>query len=238
MKKPFLHTEWRKLIMINYEVDPEVLLAHLPYGTELDSWNGKYYVSIVGFKFLNTKVRGIKFPFHINFEQVNFRFYVKRKINNETRHGVVFIKEIVDKPVVKWMANTLYKENYVRLPMGHHWNKEDDQWNINYRWKFKNKWNNIEVVAKDQLMDSENGSEEKFIAEHYWGYIKIDEKKAYEFRVEHSPWAIYPINHFNIDIDFVPVYGKNFEFLQSQKPSSVFLAEGSEVFLGDRSLMV
>ena len=115
MKSTFLHTEWRKLIMVNYEVNPAVLKPYLPYGTELDSWNGKYYVSVVGFKFLNTKVKGIKFPFHVNFEQVNLRFYVKRTVNGEVKKGVVFIKEIIDKTIVKFMARTLTKKTMFNI---------------------------------------------------------------------------------------------------------------------------
>ena len=121
MKNPFLHTEWRKLIVVNYEVNPVVLQPYLPFGTLLDSWNGKYFVSVVGFKFLNTKVKGIKFPFHSDFEQVNLRFYVKRVINGQVKKGVVFIKEIIDKTIVMVMAKLFYKENYVQYPMKHDW---------------------------------------------------------------------------------------------------------------------
>ena len=51
----FLTAEWRKLVMINYEVNPEILHSYVPKGTELDFFEGKCYVSVVGFMFLNTK---------------------------------------------------------------------------------------------------------------------------------------------------------------------------------------
>ena len=238
MKNPFLHTEWRKLIMVNYEVNPAILKPYLPFGTELDSWNGKYYVSVVGFKFLNTKVMGIKFPFHINFEQVNLRFYVKRKVKNEVRKGVVFIKEIIDKPIVKFVAKMLYKENYVRQPMRHSWQEDDNHLNIKYEWKLKGKWNSITVKTNKILSDTLENSQERFIAEHYWGNIQIRKNKSYEFRVEHPAWKTYSLLDYNIDVDFETVYGKGFGCLQHQKPSSVFLVEGSEVSLGDRKSIV
>ena len=234
MKRPFLHTEWRKLIMVNYEVNPDVLTPYLPHGTELDSWNGKYYVSVVGFKFLNTKVKGNKFPFHINFEQVNLRFYVKRKIGNEIRHGVVFIKEIIDKTIVKFVARKLYKENYVQHPMKHLWQEDSDHFNIKYEWKLNNKWNSILIKTNKGLSHTNHDSVERFIAEHYWGYIQINKNKSYEFKVEHPPWKIYPLINYNVDIDFKSVYGNDFKFLQHQRPNNVFLVEGSEVSLGDR----
>ncbi len=75
---PFLTAEWRHLAMLNYEIDPVILRPFVPSGTELDSWNGKTYVSIVGFLFLKTRVRGLAIPFHQNFEEINLRFYVRR----------------------------------------------------------------------------------------------------------------------------------------------------------------
>ena len=81
--------------MANYLVEPSILEEFLPKGTTLDFWNGECYVSLVAFKFFDTRVLGFKIPFHINFLEVNLRFYVKRETDGETRRGVVFIKEIV-----------------------------------------------------------------------------------------------------------------------------------------------
>jgi uncharacterized protein YqjF (DUF2071 family) len=79
----FLKAEWRKLAMFNYEVDPEILKPYLPKGTELDFYKDKCYVSLVGFMFLKTRVLGVAVPFHRDFEEVNLRFYVRRKVQNE-----------------------------------------------------------------------------------------------------------------------------------------------------------
>ena len=119
----FLNAEWRKLVLVNYCIEASVLKKHVPFGTELDIREGKCYVSLVGFMFVNTKLLGVKVPFHINFEEVNLRFYVKRKAHNEWRRGVVFIKEIVPKPMLTFVANTVYKEHYETLPMKHSWEK-------------------------------------------------------------------------------------------------------------------
>ena len=54
--------KWRKLIMANYEIEPGILKKYIPTGTELDTWSNKYYVSLVGFMFLKTKLRGITIP--------------------------------------------------------------------------------------------------------------------------------------------------------------------------------
>ena len=75
----FLTARWQHLAMLNYEIDPAVLQPFVPVGTELDAWQGRYYVSMVGFMFLETRVLGIPIPFHRNFEEVNLRFYVRHK---------------------------------------------------------------------------------------------------------------------------------------------------------------
>src|SRR6185436_6168258 len=122
MPRPaFLTAEWRKLTMANYAIDSKLLAPLLPYKTELDLWNNTCYVSLVGFMFLNTRLKGIRIPFHSDFEEVNLRFYVRYKdeIKNEWKRGVVFIKEIVPKPALTFVANSIYKEHYQTMPMKH-----------------------------------------------------------------------------------------------------------------------
>src|ERR1700733_4846171 len=109
-KKRFLQAQWTNLLMLNYEVDPEILKPYLPPATELDLWQGKALVSMVGFLFKNTRVFGVKWPLHVNFEEVNLRFYVRHFNGTEWKRGAVFISEIVPKRVISLMANTLYNE--------------------------------------------------------------------------------------------------------------------------------
>ncbi len=93
----------------------------VPSGTVLDFWQGRCYVSLIGFMFENTKVLGLKIPFHINFEEVNLRFYVKYYQDQQWKRGVVFIKEIVPKKALAFVANAVYHENYEAMPMKHSW---------------------------------------------------------------------------------------------------------------------
>ena len=213
--------------MANYAVDQKLLQDYLPNKTEFDLWNGTCYVSLVGFMFLNTAIKGIKIPFHTNFEEVNLRFYVRYNDRGEWKRGVVFIKEIVPKPALTFVANTVYNENYETLPMAHSWEPKDDALNVEYRWK-KKKWNSFKVITSPESSLIESGSEEEFITEHYWGYTKINDKTS-EYGVEHPKWKVYKMKDYSIDVDFADVYGPQFEFLKAEKPLSVFLAEGSEI---------
>ncbi len=225
----FLNAEWRKLAIANYQIQPEVLKDLVPVGTELDLFEGHCYASLVGFMFLNTKLLGFKIPFHINFEEVNLRFYVKRLENGKWKRGVVFVKEIVPKPALTFVANTIYKEHYETLPMKHSWTTENDQLRISYEWRKKGEWQKFEVISDKEERIIEPNSKTEFITEHYWGYAKINAQKTNEYEVTHPKWVHYPVKNYTINVDFKSVYGESFGFLNGIEPSSVMLAEGSEI---------
>ena len=230
VKKTFLKAEWRKLAMANYSIDKKILDKYLPYKTEHDLWNATCYVSLVGFMFLNTRVKGFRIPFHTNFEEVNLRFYVRYNQGGTWKRGVVFIKEIVPKPALTFVANTFYGENYETLPMRHQWETTKDSVRVEYSWKSV-RWNSFQLSAGANASSIRDGSEEEFITEHYWGYTRINDNKTSEYGVEHPRWLVYTTKDYSIDVDFGAIYGNEFDFLKKEKPVSVFLAEGSEIIV-------
>lgn len=236
MNKAFLKAEWRNLILANYEFDRAILKKYLPAKTEFDSWNGKDYISLVGFLFKNTRVKGIAVPFHTTFEEVNLRFYVRYKENGKWRRGVVFIKEIVPKSMIAFVANTVYKEHYIACKMSHQWEEKGDCINITYSWQNKNTENIISVNAENKKLEIAVGSGEEFITEHYYDYSKFNEQKTGEYKVEHPRWRVYPVTDYNIACDFETNYGSDFKALTGMKPVSVYLAEGSEIKVHDKAL--
>ncbi len=229
MLASFLTAEWRKLAMANYAVSSDLLKSFVPKHTELDLWNGVCYVSLVGFLFDNVRLKGIPIPFHKSFEEVNLRFYVRYcDEQGNWKRGTTFIKEIVPKPAVSWIANLVYHEPYVTMPMRYNWQHSEKQLSVSYEWKHKG-WNRFEVVADSVAEEMLVGSKEEFITEHYWGYTAYSPTMTSEYGVEHPRWQVYPIKNYTIDVDFEAVYGAAFGFLSSQKPDSVLLAEGSEI---------
>ncbi len=229
MKFTFLKAEWRKLAVANYSIDPEILREYVPNNTELDLWGGKCYVSLVGFMFLNTRILRIKVPLHINFEEVNLRFYVKHLENGVWKRGVVFIKELVPKSALTFVANTLYKEHYQTVPMNHTWIENEKEIEVNYNWEMSKSNQSFIVKAENKLIEIPEGSEAEFITEHYWGYSKISQNKTFEYEVTHPRWKMYPVKDFQIEVDFKLNYGSDFELLNHLQPVSVLLAEGSKI---------
>lgn len=223
----FLKAEWRKLLMVNYEINPDVLRPYVPMGTELDTWQGRHYVSLVGFLFLNTRLLGIPIPFHRNFEEVNLRFYVKHQAGDTWKRGVVFIKEIVPKPALSWVANTVYREHYITCPMHHRIQTEQDKLHVDYFWKYRGQEQSMQAIASTSSQSIAPGSEEEFITEHYWGYSRASPQKTFEYEVTHPTWEHYPVSNYTVQVDFDKVYGPDFTFLNKATPQSVLLAEGS-----------
>jgi uncharacterized protein len=229
MPSIFLTAEWNNLIMANYSIDPAILKPYLPNKTQLDLYNGKCYVSLIGFMFEKTKLLGVKIPFHTNFEEVNLRFYVRCNDNGQWKRGAVFIKEIVPKPAISIIANALYNEKYSTMPMKHFYTKDAYEIKLGYHWKYKNKWHGITATTATEALPMLPGSEEEFIAEHYWGYAKYNEQTTFEYAVQHPAWKVYKVKDYIIDCDFTALYGDEFSFLQNAKPNSVFMAQGSAI---------
>ncbi|MBV6654595.1 MAG: DUF2071 domain-containing protein [Mameliella sp.] len=229
MARTFLTAHWRNLIMANYLIDPVLLQPYVPPGTELDSWNGQYFVSLVGFLFDKTRVLGLTIPFHQRFEEVNLRFYVRYNDAGTWKRGVVFISEIVPKPAITWVANGLYGENYMAMPMRYTWEESTEKQRYRYEWKHANTWNHLEVTTQGAPKPLNEGSEEHFIAEHYWGYARRSSSQTTEYEVQHPPWELRPVIDYNIKCDAVALYGETFAAPLAQPPSSVFLAIGSPI---------
>jgi uncharacterized protein len=231
--RAFLTAEWRYLAMLNYEVDPAPLRPFVPRGTELDAWRGKTFVSVVGFLFLDTKVCGVRVPFHRDFEEINLRFYVRRKSDEGWRRGVVFIKEIVPRFAIAAVARVAYNERYVARRMSHKLELEGGTLrrdsSLVYSWREAEGWNHIRATTVGEAREIAAGSEEEFITEHYWGYAAQRDGGTAEYQVEHPRWRVWPTREAAFDCDVARVYGGQFVECLSAKPSSAFVAEGSPV---------
>ncbi|MCM2371827.1 YqjF family protein [Aporhodopirellula aestuarii] len=231
MNSPFLTAEWRRLVMLNFEIDPVELSEFVPAGTEIDFWEGKTFVSLVAFQFLHTKVLGVPIPFHRNFDEVNLRFYVRHRASGEWRRGVVFVREVVPRFAIAAVARWIYKENYVSLPMRSTLAAPSPQANgrASYSWRHAGQWLTIGGEYHGDPFYPEPGSQEEFITEHYWGYSSKRNRGTIEYQVEHPQWRVWEAVSTQLDGDFAGFYGKQFANSLASSPSSTFVAEGSPV---------
>jgi len=215
--------------MLNYAIDPAPLLPLVPPGTELDGWSGRTYVSMVGFLFLDTRVRGLAIPFHRHFEEVNLRFYVRRRGPEGWRRGVVFVRELVPRRAIAVVARLLYHEPYLALPMRHETGESAGRVRAAYHWRFRRRWHSLEVTAQGEPGPAAPGSEAEFITEHFWGYNAQRDGGTLEYRVEHPRWRVWAATDSRLEGELAPLYGPALAACLAASPTSAFLAEGSPV---------
>ena len=225
----FLKAKWENIIMANYEIEPKILLPFLPKGVELDLFDGKAYVSLVGFMFKKTKLFNIPIPYFGTFEEINLRFYVIRKEENQIKRGVVFINETIPYKPVAWLANRLYKEHYTVVPTKNKITIGNNSQKVHFQCLKNKKWNSIYVDSETKSGLMKIDSLEKFIYEHYYGYTKVNDQNTTEYQLQHPSWNVHKVNDYSVDCDFESMYGASFSVLNQAKPIAVFIAEGSAV---------
>lgn len=223
----FLSAEWRDLVMLNYQVSPDLLTGYLPRGTELDFFNGVTFVSLVGFCFLGTRIFGsCAVPFHSSFDEVNLRFYVRRRFGSEWRRGVVFVREIVPRRLIALIARLAYSENYIYCPMRHRISCEVGRKIAEYGWRFNGRWSRLSATVEGLPSYPLKGSLEEFITEHYWGYSAASSSRSVEYRVSHAPWRVWGSESARFEGDGIEIYGNRLGQIVNGIPDSALIAEG------------
>lgn len=232
----FLTAEWRWLVMLNYEVSPDALAPFVPRGTTLDLWQGRALASVVGFRFVDTRVIGVPIPLHRDFDEVNLRFYVRRELpDGEVRRGVVFIRELVPKPIIAWVARALYNEPYRPLPMRSDVPRSPTETPgaLRYAWRRRTAtgrmWEHVAVRAVGEATVPESGTEAQFITEHYWGYTRQRDGSTVEYEVRHPSWRVWAGEDADLRAEVATLYGPVFVEPLAGRPRSAFVAEGSAV---------
>jgi uncharacterized protein YqjF (DUF2071 family) len=234
MDRRFLTAEWRLLLLLNYEVEPGVLEPLVPRGTELDAWDGRTLVSLVGFRFLRTAVLGVPVPGHRAFDEVNLRFYVRRRAaGGPWRRGVVFLRELVPKRLVAWTARLLYHEPYRRVPMTHAVDlgrrAPGAPGRVEYGWRHRGRRCRLSGELHAPLLPLRRSSEAEFVTEHYWGYSRQRDGRTLEYEVRHPPWQVTDVTNPRFEGTAAAFHGAALANVLSGPPRSAFFADGSPV---------
>lgn len=219
--------------MLNFAIDPKILQPLVPAETELDFHDGQTFVSVVGFLFLDTRLIGLPIPLHRDFEEVNLRFYVRRKSSSEWRRGVVFVRELVPRRAIALVARTFYGEPYLALPMRHVLEHKEGRVFAEYQWRRGRRWETLAMTAAGEPQSAGHGSHEEFITEHYWGYTARRDGSS-EYRVEHPRWLLWQAATTKFDADVATLYGPQFVDALKAPPVSAFIADGSPIQVHQR----
>lgn len=231
MPRPFLTARWLNLCILSYKVDADLLAPYLPRGLQLDEFNGAPVASLVAFQFHGTRVKGVRWPGHVNFPEWNLRFYVRRPLpDGAARRGVVFVREFVPRAAISLVARWVYNEPYTTVPMRDDVGFDHDtDLHAHYTLRYAGRDHSLRVAAGPVPMIPDESSAEHFFKEHQWGYGADRRGRLLEYEVRHPTWAIRPVRKCELNIDWASLYGQKWGAMQGREPISTVFAVGSEV---------
>jgi len=232
VRRSFLTAEWRWLVMLTFEVDPRALTPLIPAGTVLDLLDGRALMSVVGFRFVSTRLIGLAIPGHRDFDEVNLRFYVRREDpRHDPRRGVVFVREIVPRRAIAIVARLGYNEPYVSLPMRSSTPAPGASvpGQIEYAWKAAGGWNRITASAAGAPSVAGPGDPAAFVTERYWGYTRQRNGRTIEYEVLHPRWRLWHADEATLDLGGGTLYGGELDAALSAPPWLALIADGSAV---------
>ena len=237
MRNDFLVANWENLVVATFETERKLLQPFVPPGTELNDWNGRCCMSLVAFMFSNTSLMGIPCPFYRSFEELNLRFYVRRKEGSTWKKGVVFIKEIVPAKLIGWAGKLFYRENFISLSMRHAIYTGTNSQHVEYYWMLKKQTNYLKIQSS--LLPAIPGANtlDTFISAHYTAFTRKGANRTLSFTIQHTPWKVYPALAFDMRIDARVLYGDGFAEAFQQKPLAAFLMDGSRTLVSAPSLI-
>jgi uncharacterized protein YqjF (DUF2071 family) len=216
--RPFLTARWLNVAAITFAIEEERLLPFLPGGATIDTLEGSPRVSLVAFEFQRTRVRGVAIPGHIDFPEINLRFYVR----HGGERGVVFIRELVPRRAIAMIARLLYNEPYQRIPM----TCGADATSV---WHRFGRGSSLTVRAAVEATVPAEGSPAHWLTDHSLGVGRRRDGRTMLYTVRHPTWALREVTDVDLQVDFGAVYGPEWAWLRDAEPSHLSLAVGSEI---------
>ena len=227
MRRPFLTARWTNLVLANYRVPPELLLPHVPPGSELDAPDdepGLHLLSLVAMRFADTHVYGLPVPTAQSFPEVNLRFYVRRG----PRRACVFLREFVPVPLVVLGARLFYHQPYFLARLSHDVQVEGASISVQTHLQHRGRGGEIRLRARNDPATPPSDSQGHFLKEHYWGFDRSRSGESFRYRVYHPVWRTYPIEHAEVTMNPGALLGGAWDALEwDTRLHSILFAEGS-----------
>ena len=184
------YQEWNDSVFLHFEVPFNLLKDMIPSALELDSFNNKYYVSLVAFTMNKLHPKNLfSLSYISNFHEINVRTYVKK--NN--KYGVYFINIEAEKILSAFIAKILSKLPYETSEIKR---KSNNYKSSNYK---KNLELDIDYnIEGEEIMKS---AFDVWLLERYCLFYK-DNSKIYRYDIYHQPWSIQVLNLLRMEIKY------------------------------------
>lgn len=206
------YQEWQNVFFLHWKVELSELQKYVPHELEIELYNGKAWVSIVGFDMQNIRPRYLPaFSLVSNFLELNIRTYVK----HNDKSGVYFLNIEAGSRVSSFLAKFLSGLPYQYVPIicrdgsfELHNQKHGNKFSVKYQPK--------EVIAEKLGVD-------RWLTEKYALY-HVQEDKSYIFEIHHLEWPIQ-----KIDISSLQFHYPKFQGLLNGRPELAHYSSGVEV---------
>ena len=186
---PFLRNDWEDVVMVHYEVEPRALAPFVPF--ELDTYDGKAYVSLVSFTMRQLRPRfggrimSWLFSPIANHEFLNVRTYVR----HEGEHGIYFLAEWLPNRWSVMLGPWSYGLPY-RSGRFHYDCRENPHRSASAgpnEWKYR-----TQIPRDGSLEPVERESLTEFLLERYTAFTDRGCRAGF-FRIWHEPWQQTPV---------------------------------------------
>lgn len=229
---PFVRAVWSDLLIVTYAVPDAALEPFLTPGLTLDWYAGRAHISLVAFRFRQTRVLGLPAPFG-DFPQWNLRCYVAPGSDTDAprgnERGIVFLQEFVPSPVIATTVRALYNEPYRTAPLTCRVTTVGPLRRVRYDLSVAGRTHALAASAWGPPFVPPVGSAEEFFTGQGWGRGRSRWGRPTGFHVTHPPWRVYAVREPYLSVDFERLYGPRWAFLGDESPRSVILCEGSAV---------
>jgi uncharacterized protein YqjF (DUF2071 family) len=188
--------------------------------------DGYAFASLVAFDFRDTRLRGqLKVPGHVNFPEINLRFYVKHR----GQRAVVFWKELVPRFCIAFIANRLYNEPYYSTPMQSELRSEGGLSYLRHEFSWRGQAQRLSLQFAGEPVYPAPDSRTYYFQEHDLGFGVSHRGQTRYYEVIHPAWRVWEVQNLRLDVDFAHLYGPQWAFLAGAEPHAMALAEGSPV---------
>jgi uncharacterized protein YqjF (DUF2071 family) len=213
------YQEWNKAIFLHYQVDIVDLERWVPDGLEIDTYEGRPWVSIVAFTM--EKIRPKYLPsiaMISNFDEVNIRTYVR----SGGKRGVYFLSIEGG----KWLSCKIAK-GLSQLPYRYSTIKRSEN-----RYKCTNASfkDNLDISYKVGHLKGEKSGLDRWLTERYV-LFQDSYKQINSYEIHHVEWPIY-----DLDIEGLKVDYKRFSPMLLETPTKVQYSSGVQVLAWGRKI--
>jgi uncharacterized protein len=224
----FLTARWTDVLLVNCRVSPSLLQPYVPSGSTLDTPDAEpdaHLLSMIVFRFQDTRVREMRVPTAQDFAELNLRFYVR----DNDRRAAVFLREFVPAPLVILGARLFYRQPYYPARISHTVTRQDAEIRVQTRFRNHAHRGTIDVTARNTPRVPDEASVEHFIKEHYWGFHQDRRGGSFAYRVDHPIWTTYPVEQATMTIDPGALLGGAWRSVNwHEARHSVVFADGSD----------